>query len=328
MIIKKIDYLDDDMLDRMTDLVLDVNEADGGNYEIPDDADFYALLFDEGGDSACGDGTGKDERVGEYICGSKNDGVDTHDVKDDVREDGTVPGEMLSAVALYEMGETYQGKPVMEIVAFTSPIYRNRGFWSILLDSLKGELNGFSVRFAVYPDTAVPATLAALKSLGTIYDHDELLMVCSIVKWPNQKRSTISVTLSQEYDDVKTSGDTEGKSKNGHIEKLQAERTESKEDVARIQADPEQSFFVTTPYGECHFRRKGQDAYIYGILTYKRFQNKGYAFLMLKELFSYLGESGAENVFLEVSSQNIPAVKLYKKLGFKVNERLSYYYLE
>lgn len=275
------------MLDRMTDLVLDVNEADGGNYVIPDDADFYALLLEEKG------------------------GLD----------------EILGAVALYEMGETFQGKPVMEIVAFTSPGYRNQGFLDLLLDSLEDRLKGFSVRLALYPDTAAPETLAALKSIGAFHDHDELLMACSVFDLPRQEGSTIPLTINPEPYDDKTLKDAEGKSENEHTGKLQAEGKGSKEDATETQADREQCFLVTTPYGQCHCRLIMQNAYIYGILTYERFQKKGYAYLMLKGLFSYLEKKGAENITLEVSAQNIPAVKLYNKLGFKVIERLSYYYL-
>ena len=40
MLVIKTDYLTDDMYDALTDLVLDVNEADGAKYAVPDDADY------------------------------------------------------------------------------------------------------------------------------------------------------------------------------------------------------------------------------------------------------------------------------------------------
>lgn len=258
MIIEKTDYLDDDMLDLLTDLVLDVNEADKSNYTVPDDASYYVLLYED-----------------EELCG------------DD---------ELIAAMALYEMGETYGGKAVMEIVAFTGPKYRRQGYFELLLSSLKDELKGYAPRFALYLDRATEGTMVALKSVSAIYDHDELLMELKI--------KDKAVDNDKEYE-------------------LYIECREGDEEEGGQTAE----YLVSTPYGGCAYRVYGTEAYIYGITTYERFQNQGHAYAMLNNLFDYLLKQDISSFSLEVSSENTAAVKLYEKLGFKVAERLSYYYI-
>lgn len=259
MIIEKTDFLNDDMSDLFTDLVLDVNEVDGGKYTVPDDADFYALMYEE--------------------------------TKD-------IPDELLSAIAVYDMGETHSKKDVAELVAFTGPKHRGKGYFKLLFQSLKEELKDVSLRFAVYEDTAVAKTRATvkstLKSIGAHPDHDELLMKLFLVTEKEFEVPKLSINITS----------------------LKASDAD----------DP--TFRVTTPFGECLFKIYDNTAYVYGILTYEKFQNKGFAAGMLKQLFSYLRKKDINGVTLEVSSENTAALNLYKKLGFEVVERLTYYYLD
>ena len=106
MLVIKTDYLTDDMYDALTDLVLDVNEADGAKYAVPDDADYYAIAYE--------------------------DGSSTVTVPEDVDAEKLDPDMMRSVIAIYEMGETHEGMTVIELSAFTGPAFRQRGwFWRI-----------------------------------------------------------------------------------------------------------------------------------------------------------------------------------------------------
>ena len=147
MIIIKTDYLTDDMLDSITDLVLDVNEADNVKYAVPDDADYYALMYDD------------NEK--EVI------------IPEEVDADELDPDALMGFIALYEMGETHDNETVVELSAFTAPKHRRKGCFKTLLSSLSEELSDFAVRFAVYEGTS---NLEALKKTGAEYDHDELMM--------------------------------------------------------------------------------------------------------------------------------------------------------
>lgn len=56
------------------------------------------------------------------------------------------------------------------------------------------------------------------------------------------------------------------------------------------------------------------------------YRRQGIAQKLLEELFTFSSANGVEKVFLEVSSQNEPAHKLYIKCGFEeINVRKNYY---
>ena len=58
----------------------------------------------------------------------------------------------------------------------------------------------------------------------------------------------------------------------------------------------------------------------------KKFRKQGYAESLLEFLFDHCRDSKKEKIFLEVSSQNTNAIKLYEKLGFNcINIRRNYY---
>lgn len=96
------------------------------------------------------------------------------------------------------------------------------------------------------------------------------------------------------------------------------------EDRITVTIDAEDGKAVS-PYGECYFRSSKDTAYVFGVHTFANFRRNGYAASMLGRLFGYLYEKGTERVFLQVSSENLPALGLYEKLGMKETDRLSYY---
>ena len=58
----------------------------------------------------------------------------------------------------------------------------------------------------------------------------------------------------------------------------------------------------------------------------KQFRQNGTAIQLLKHMISYSNDVKVSSVFLEVSSSNLPAHKLYKKMGFEIQgERKDYY---
>ncbi len=79
---------------------------------------------------------------------------------------------------------------------------------------------------------------------------------------------------------------------------------------------------------ECWFRSFGDSVYLFGVQTYANYQRKGYAEALLKAVLAYFYASGTGTAILQVSSENLPALRLYERLGMEETERLSYYYLE
>jgi len=72
----------------------------------------------------------------------------------------------------------------------------------------------------------------------------------------------------------------------------------------------------------------GRQCYLFGLETKPEFRNKGMATgLMAKIAEEYAGMSGAV-LRLQVSSKNVPAERLYRKLGFVTEEEREYYRTE
>ncbi len=68
------------------------------------------------------------------------------------------------------------------------------------------------------------------------------------------------------------------------------------------------------------------ELYILKIAVIPKLQRQGIATWLLKNSFLLAAEKGARTVFLDVRPSNIPAIKLYKKLGFQtVGIRPNYY---
>ncbi len=269
MLIIKTCQLTDDMYDGMTDIVLDINEADEAKYAVPDDADYFALMYEDGSE-------------------------EIEIIDDDSMHDMLDPELLRSFIAMYEMGETKDGREILELSAFTGPLHRKKGYFKTLFKYLSEDLEGLAIRFAVYKNDL---NEAALNSIGAVFDHDELLMVLSLSGITEKLKDADSGFIAVDKSKVETE---EGTYEEGRAE---------------------------TKYGECFFRIYGENAYVYGILTYDSHRNKGYAKRMLKELFYGFLHDGIREVSLEVSALNVPAVALYESLGFITADRLSYYYM-
>ena len=69
-----------------------------------------------------------------------------------------------------------------------------------------------------------------------------------------------------------------------------------------------------------------QDAELLRICIRKKFRKKGFGKLLLKEIIEECKDRNYAKIFLEVSSENKPAIELYTGLGFyQVSIRKNYY---
>ncbi len=67
------------------------------------------------------------------------------------------------------------------------------------------------------------------------------------------------------------------------------------------------------------FRRKDY-GYISVLTVLPGYRRKGYAKLLIKEAVKYLHSISLKDIYLDVKKDNIEAISLYKKLGFKESE--------
>ena len=203
------------------------------------------------------------------------------DRKTRLRLTGADPAGVPAFAAVYELGETYHGRPVREVSIFTDIRFRRKGLGTALLEKIRTP--DAVLKFAEYESRSGDAFL---KKCGAVHVYDELCMT------------------------VKT-----GAAQSGGEAFLQ--ETPLSDGFRRM--ENEHSALMVAPYGE--------KAYICGVQTDAGMLRKGYAEKLLGAVLRKLSAEGTGEAILQVSGENIPAVKLYEKLGFVVTERLGMWYL-
>lgn len=69
--------------------------------------------------------------------------------------------------------------------------------------------------------------------------------------------------------------------------------------------------------------------HIVSVAVRERFRRMGLAtMMMIASLTALRDEYGVEEAYLEVRVSNVPAIKLYEKLGFRIVKKLDRYYLD
>ncbi|MBW9154022.1 GNAT family N-acetyltransferase [Clostridium estertheticum] len=77
--------------------------------------------------------------------------------------------------------------------------------------------------------------------------------------------------------------------------------------------------------GKVHISIINKEGFIYGFGVLPVFRGKGYGRIVLLATLDILKEKGADNIFLEVESQNKNAIGLYESCGFEEVSVMDYY---
>lgn len=326
------DCLTEEEAREISELTASANACDGTNYAAPLDADLYFLYREETGNP--GGGAGGELRGGpgdelrrspcHGLCGGPDCRLDGGAEEAPDRPAETRP-PLLSVLAVYHMGDTHGGKEIDEISAFTHPGCRRRGCFRALFEAAKGLFRP-AVRFAVYENAPALACLRALsaKRINEEYFMELLLKEAEAAAPPSaaedaEKKEAAPHPFPAVSQNAARSGSrTVGRLRTNEVPDLTLS-------VRPISGD---AAAVTCRYGECYLADFGARRYLYGMLIYERFRGRGFGYALLRTLFASLQNEGLSSVFLEVSSENLPAVRLYQKLGFRIKERISYYLLE
>ena len=116
------------------------------------------------------------------------------------------------------------------------------------------------------------------------------------------------------------------KAEHDHDEVLMARQLDGK---MPPEAEPEETEFrMQNAFSECSVKTYGTVGYIYGVRTDASHLREGSAGGLMQDAFAELWRRGASRAVLEVSSSNLPAWNLYRKLGFEVEERLQIWYID
>ena len=87
--------------------------------------------------------------------------------------------------------------------------------------------------------------------------------------------------------------------------------------ILSLLKNPKISYIYKKNKGFCIFSCNEKEAEIITMAILPKYQNQGIGFLILTELEGILSEISCNKVFLEVASNNLIAIHLYNKLGFK-----------
>ena len=147
--------LDDETWDAVSALVSLCNAADHTSYDTDLDGDFY------------------------YI------------IRNDDPEESGVEEELFAVLSGYLLGETIDGKQVLEVEAFTHPRMRQIGMFRMCYQSLLDDFRGYRIRFMIKRPIAgedeatpfvVPDTYETLRALGATHQYDELFMAKELAR--------------------------------------------------------------------------------------------------------------------------------------------------
>ena len=280
--------LDDETWDAVSALVSLCNAADHTSYDTDLDGDFY------------------------YI------------IRNDDPEESGVEEELFAVLSGYLLGETIDGKQVLEVEAFTHPRMRQIGMFRMCYQSLLDDFRGYRIRFMIKRPIAADDE--------PVYDR---------ISFSDEDRSQDARDGSSSREDQYDVGDSDmsgGPLRTAtpfvapdSYETLRALGATHQYDelfmaktLARPIADPGDS--LSNSYGEVHLTPFSADTlYLYGLLVYDTYLGKGHGRALMEAVESTPADGPYKKVLLQVASNNDIAVHLYETLGYKETERVLYF---
>ncbi len=205
--------------------------------------------------------------------------------------------------AVWELIGAYAVLPLTdesaECIAYVRPDERRRGYFSQVM--LPAVSEAFPDQVFIFPVRGGDETvIRVLDSIGAGYDRTEYRM----------ELLTGSSSLSEPG--------ISGSDTSGDIPSCRGLR-----DLPVEYSYPPG---VEPPVASCRLERISSDSVcLYGVEVCPEKRGQGYGTAMLSSLAGELGEYGVRRVILHVSSDNLPAVSLYEKTGFRTTETLLYY---
>lgn len=198
-----------------------------------------------------------------------------------------------------------------EVTAFTLPSARERGCFATLLLEAVRVCTAYgipSLLFAV-EGTAVAGHAVLSKMPDARLQHTEYRMRLSGVPEPNRRINVCAARVTAENIAL--------------YRKMLAEAFDEKENeessVQTVLTNPARSGFLAirdgNPIGACHISTEDGMAFIYGLALTPAMRGKGLGEAFMREVVHVAIETGLP-VMLDVDSDNVAALQLYRKLGF------------
>lgn len=280
--------LDDETWDAVSALVSLCNAVDHTSYDTDLDGDFY------------------------YI------------IRNDAPEESGVEEELFAVLSGYLLGETIDGKQVLEVEAFTHPQMRQIGIFRMCYQSLLDDFRGYRIRFMikrpssgaddrVYERISFPDEDRSQDDAdGGSYLADRDDIDDSEVSGEALRTATPFVAPDT-YETLRALGATH-----------QYDELFMVKELPRPIADPGDS--LCNSYGEVHLTPFSADTiYLYGLLVYDKFLGKGHGRALMEAVETTPADGPYKKVLLQVASNNTIAVNLYASLSYQETERILYF---
>lgn len=281
--------LSDNDRSAVRELVTECNHADHTNYDCDLDGDFYYLI------------------------------------RNDDKEESGVDSELFAVLSGYLLGETIEGKQVLEVEAFTHPVMRRIGFFSTCFNSLKDDFRNYRIRFMIKSplygfDDSEYEHISFESDSG---DHDHLHDITSDTdetdsceSLPEQLPKAAVPFISPDTYETLCAIDAVHQYDELFMEK----------ELIRPIADPGDS--LCSRFGEVHLTGYNEDTlYLYGLLVYDKYLGQGHGRKLMEAVENYKEKGPYKKILLQVTSTNLIACRLYEHLGYKERERIIYFYI-
>lgn len=210
---------------------------------------------------------------------------------------GYEDGKLVSMVFLF-----FPENSVCECGAYTEPGHRRRGYFAELLEEALAfvetyeESRQLDVDFCFLTDGKSSDAMAVIEALGAEYWYSEYSMSLELPWAETGPAAAVHSTLST-------------------LSTLSISEAEENLYTAALSGQP---------IGVCMIIPSGDTVYFYGFEIKSSYRRMGYGQQFLDAMIALLADR-YRRMTLQVSSQNTPALELYKKTGFRVTETLSYY---
>ena len=220
---------------------------------------------------------------------------------------------LTGCMAVYQTGDDS-----FECVPFVHPDMREKGIFASILAAAceEGNIPGEgSVYFSCAPENDLWKNV--LEHIGAEHAWDEYIM--------ERELTEIEETVTEKISNEKTANTVlcqilENTSANGeNIDENAAE------DSTTWRAIGCRSLLNQPPEVTCFLAPQGQSVYLYSLEVLPELRNKHLGTAFLSALLLQLAEKGFKTIKLQVSSENLPAMALYKKTGFHITQTLSFY---
>jgi len=102
--------------------------------------------------------------------------------------------------------------------------------------------------------------------------------------------------------------------------------------VAATMRQPRYRYYIArlheAPVGTANIQILDGDAYIYGFVVHAEYRGRGYGRQILAYMLAEIAAERPQPVFLEVETDNVPALALYRSFGFRITNTFDYYRID